>query len=127
MPKRGRGGRWSAEHLNSLSADLRSSVKLQDRSPGSRGRGRPREILNQNNWALKVKAVPSRLLRSRVHLKKNVELGKTTRPYHFKNKFREKLRILRLNKTQQKISMSNSIGNIASSSDNEITIRKSSS
>jgi hypothetical protein len=83
--------------LNSLSAGLRSSVKLQERSPESRGRGRRREILNSNNWTLKVKAVPSRLLRSRVHLENTLEIGKSTRPYHFKNKFREKLRLFRLN------------------------------
>ena len=52
--------------------------------------------MKPNKWAIKVKAVPTRLLRSRVHLENTLEIGKSTRPYHFKNKYREKLRLMRL-------------------------------
>jgi hypothetical protein len=54
-------------------------------------------MLNPSKWALKVKAIPTRLLRSRVHLENTLEIGKSPRPYHFKNKYREKLRLIRLN------------------------------
>ena len=82
--------------MHNLSAGLKSSVKLQERSPESRGRGRQSEMMKPNKWAIKVKAVPTRLLRSRVHLENTLEIGKSTRPYHFKNKYREKLRLMRL-------------------------------